>query len=116
LDDDDEEEGGEEEEHEDEIKNPYDDGEQIIEYDPDILVAALIRFMKDKDQRKKELESLHAKKAITKETEREKKERIAREGKKYWEKLTHVLPEHTLRIWKVLDKALSKYYSLLLER
>ena len=55
MDDDDEEEGGEEEEHEDEIKNPYDDGEQIIEYDPDILVAALIRFMKDKDQRKKEL-------------------------------------------------------------
>lgn len=29
---------------------------------------------------------------------------MAREGKKYWEKLTHVLPERTFRIWKVLDK------------
>jgi len=62
------------------------------------------------------IESLHAKRSVTKETEREKKERIAREGKKYWERLTHVLPEHTFRIWKVLDKALSKYYNLLLER
>jgi dynein regulatory complex protein 1 len=34
----------------------------------------------------KELKS--KKKHIKQETEREKKERIAREGKKYWEKLT----------------------------
>jgi hypothetical protein len=35
------------------------------------------------------------------ETARETKERIAREGKKYWEKLTQVLPEKTFRVWKV---------------
>ena len=31
---------------------------------------------------------MYSKKAKREETEREKKERIAREGKKYWEKLT----------------------------
>lgn len=50
------------------------------------------------------------------ESERERKEKIAREGKKYWEKLTQVLPERTFRVWKVLDRALSKYYELLQNR
>jgi dynein regulatory complex protein 1 len=103
-----------EEEGEEEDYMPEDEPE--IDYDPDLLVDSLIKFMSTQEQRKKELESIHAKKSITKETEREKKERIAREGKKYWEKLTFVLPEHTFRIWKILDRSLSKYYNLLLER
>jgi len=41
---------------------------------------------------------------------------LGKEGKKYWEKLTHVLPDHTFRVWQVLDKSLSKYYELLLDR
>jgi len=105
------EEEGEEEDYED-----VEEGEPEIDYDPDLLVGALIAFMKDTERRKKQLEEILAKRAIHKENEREKKERIAREGKAYWTKLTHVLPDHTIRIWRVLDKALSKYYSLLLER
>lgn len=34
----------------------------------------------------------------------------------YWTKLTQVLPEKTLNVWGTLDKSLSKYYTLLLER
>jgi len=59
---------------------------------------------------------MSTKRTVKQETEREKKERIAREGKKYWEKLTQVLPDRTFRVWKILDKALSKYYELLLNR
>jgi len=40
------------------------------------------------------------------ESEREKKERIAKEGKKYWEKLTKVLPDRTFRVWNVLSNLL----------
>lgn len=47
------------------------------------------------------IEKENTKKTANQETEREKKERIAREGKKYWEKLTQVLPERTFRIWNV---------------
>jgi len=50
------------------------------------------------------------------ETVKEKKERLAKENKRYWESLTHVLPDHTFRVWQVLDKSLSKYYELLLDR
>jgi len=42
------------------------------------------------------------KKKMKQESEREKKERIAREGRKYWERLTQALPEHSLRVWKVV--------------
>lgn len=38
---------------------------------------------------------------------------IAREGKKYWIKLTQVLPERTFRVWNVLEKSLAKYHELL---
>ena len=47
------------------------------------------------------LEKTTKKKTVKIETEREKKQRIAREGKRYWEKLTQVLPEKTFRIWRV---------------
>jgi hypothetical protein len=47
----------------------------------------------------KELQA--TKKPVKQETEREKKERIAREGKKYWEKFSQILPDETFRVWKV---------------
>jgi hypothetical protein len=67
-------------------------------------------FMANKDNRKKILgtfrililEMKSTKKAVKVESERDKKERIAKEGKKYWEKLTQVLPDETLRVWKVI--------------
>ncbi|KAL4463401.1 hypothetical protein ABPG72_011613 [Tetrahymena utriculariae] len=80
------------------------------------VVKFLQNWQANKDKRKERLEKESSKKAVKQETEREKKERIAREGKKYWEKLTQVLPERTFRIWNVLDRSLSKYYELLLDR
>lgn len=80
------------------------------------MIDYLLNFINNKDTRKATLDQMNKKKAIIQETQKEKKERIAREGKKYWEKLTQVLPEKTLKVWKILDKQLSKYYNLLLER
>jgi dynein regulatry complex protein 1 len=56
------------------------------------------------------------KKSLKQLSEREKKDLIAREGKKYWEKMTQALPDRTFRIWKVLDKSFSKYHDLLQSR
>lgn len=50
------------------------------------------------------LELQATKKSNKLESEREKKERIAREGKKYWEKFAHILPDETFRVWKVYSK------------
>jgi dynein regulatory complex protein 1 len=45
---------------------------------------------------------MSTKKATKKETQREIKERLARDGKHHWERLTQVLSEETFRVWKVL--------------
>jgi len=50
------------------------------------------------------------------ETEEQKKERTKREEKKFWEKMTTVLSESKQSVWHALDKALSKYYALLVDR
>ena len=120
------------------------DSDDMIDIRNDII-DLLTEFMKTKTERKKALgylivliivfkeyiylELQATKKPVKQETERERKERIAREGKKYWEKFSQILPEETFRVWKVLylitkkqkvfqmlDLALSKYYQLLLDR
>ncbi len=80
------------------------------------MIDYLEEFMTNKEKRKKTLEQMNQNKVVNQESDREKKERIARQGKMYWTKLTQVLPEKTLNVWGTLDKSLSKYYTLLLER
>lgn len=71
--------------------------------------------MSGREDRKKMLERT-TKKSLKQLSQREKKDLIAREGKKYWEKMTQVLPDRTFRIWKVLDKSFGKYHDLLQSR
>jgi len=110
----DEEEG--ENEGEEAENNEYED-EDDFEYDPDAIIDALTKFMERKQgQTDTQTESYSPKKMSSKTIERERKEVDLHEEKVLWEKLTHVLPDHTFRIWGVLDKSLSKYHDLLLER
>lgn len=98
-----------------EEEEPRVDLKSDFKVDSVLVVDFLVDWMNNKEERKRMLERT-AKKSLKQLSEREKKERIAKEGKKYWEKLTQVLPERTFRIWKVLDKSLTKYYELLLAR
>ena len=50
------------------------------------------------------------------ETEDQKKERVKKEERMFWEKMTSVLDDKKLSTWKALDKALTKYYALLVDR
>ena len=50
------------------------------------------------------------------ETEEQKKERIKREERIFWEKMTTVLSDSKQSVWQALDKALGKYYGQLVER
>lgn len=56
------------------------------------------------------------KKKTNYETEDQKKERVKKEEKIFWERMTTVLSDKGLSVWKALDKALTKYYSLLVDR
>jgi len=110
------EEGEEEAEEAEEAEEEYDDEDGEIEYDPDAVIDALTKFMEAKQGNKDDADLSPTRAAIARTAERERKEKDAKEEKVIWEKLTHVLPDHTFRIWGVLDKSLSKYHDLLLER
>jgi len=84
--------------------------------DPDAVIEALTKFMEGKQGQKDDQDYSPRRKAIAQSIERERKEKDAKEEKIVWEKLIQVLPDHTFRIWGVLDKSLSKYHDLLLDR
>lgn len=50
------------------------------------------------------------------QTEEQAAERQKRDERVYWERMTKVLSDKGLSIWNALDKALSKYYALLVDR
>lgn len=49
-------------------------------------------------------------------SEEEQQKRKKRDEKVYWERMTKVLSDKGHSVWKALDKALTKYYALLVER
>lgn len=87
--------------------------------DNDDIIGIMKDFHRKREERANNAELLgnpRMKKRSNFETEEQKKERIKREERIFWEKMTTVLDEKKLGTWKALDKALSKYYSLLVER
>ena len=94
-----------------------DDDSLVI--DNDDIIQVLKDFHRKREERANNAELLgnpRMKKRSNFETEEQKKERIKREERIFWEKMTTVLDEKKLSTWKALDKALSKYYALLVER
>ncbi len=90
-----------------------------LNLDPDHLTAALALFHKTREDRAVENEinaPSKAKKKSNFETEEQKAERQKRKQQIYWEKMTTILSSQKLSVWKALDKALSKYYQMLVER
>lgn len=95
------------------------DDDESMNVDPDEIIVILKDFHKKREDRANNAELMgnpRMKKRSNFETEEQKKERIKREERIFWEKMTTVLDEKKLSVWRALDKALSKYYSLLVER
>lgn len=93
--------------------------DDVLVIDNDDIINVLKEFHRKREERANNAELLgnpRMKKRSNFETEDQKKERIKREERIFWEKMTTVLDDKKLGTWKALDKALSKYYSLLVER
>jgi dynein regulatory complex protein 1 len=93
--------------------------EDALSIDNDDIVGVLKDFHRKREERANNAELLgnpRMKKRSNFETEEQKKERIKREERIFWEKMTTVLDDKKLSTWKALDKALSKYYQLLVDR
>jgi hypothetical protein len=87
--------------------------------DNDDIVIVLKDFHKKREERMNNAELLgnpRMKKRSNFETEEQKKERVKKEERMFWEKMTSVLDDKKLSTWKALDKALTKYYALLVDR
>ena len=98
-------------------QNPVDDDNLVI--DNDDIVIVLKDFHKKREERMNNAELVgnpRMKKRSNFETEEQKKERIKKEERMFWEKMTSVLDDKKLSTWKALDKALTKYYALLVDR
>ena len=93
--------------------------EDALLLDNDDIVGVLKDFHRKREERANNAEMLgnpRMKKRSNFESEEQKKERVKREERIFWEKMTTVLDERKIGTWKGLDKALSKYYSLLVDR
>ena len=93
--------------------------DDVLHIDMDEVIDILKDFHRKREERANNAELLgnpRMKKRSNFETEDQKKERIKREERIFWEKMTTVLNEQKLSVWRALEKALSRYYSLLVER
>lgn len=86
--------------------------------DPEHLVAALAYFHKTRETLAVEdgVNASSKKKKSNFESEEQKNERLKRSQQIYWEKMTTVLSSQKVSVWKALDKALTKYYQMLVDR
>ena len=97
---------------------PLGDDDPLL-IDNDDIVGILQDFHNKREAKANNPETVgnpRMKKRSNFETEEQKKERIKREERIFLEKMTTVLDDKKISTWKALDKALSKYYSLLVER
>jgi dynein regulatory complex protein 1 len=87
--------------------------------DNDDIVSVLKEFHKKREERANNADLVgnpRMKKRSNFESEEQKKERIKREERIFWERMTTVLDDKKISTWKALDKALTKYYALLVDR
>lgn len=97
--------------------DPVDDDNLVI--DNDDIVLVLKEFHKKREDKMNNADVVgnpRMKKRSNFETEEQKKERVKKEERMFWEKMTSVLDDKKLSTWKALDKALTKYYALLVDR
>ena len=88
--------------------------------DMDDVTEALQEFIQVRDDMIDNADPLGGNPALKKksnfQTEEQAAERQKRDERIYWERMTKVLSDKGLSIWRALDKALAKYYALLVDR
>ena len=97
--------------------DPVDDDNLVI--DNDDIVLVLKEFHKKREDKMNNADLVgnpRMKKRSNFETEEQKKERVKKKERLFWERMTSVLDDKKLSTWKALDKALTKYYALLVDR
>ena len=89
-----------------------------LNLEPENVVNALKEFeeLRKKKAEEAALGGTTRKKAKTMETEEQRKATEKIKQKLYWEKLTNILDPMKLSVWRALDKALAKYYQMLVNR
>lgn len=94
--------------------------DEILNINQDDIVEILRDFQVKREDRINNAEVFGGnprnKKRSNFETEEQKKERMKKEERVFWEKMTTILSDSKQSVWKALDKALSQYYSMLVER
>ena len=107
-----------------EATHEEEDGEEEdpnkLKLDLTLLVPALQKFHKDREDQAVQKGLQNMGKAQKKNTKFQDKaadaEREKKKAKFYWERMTTILSEQKRSVWSALDKALTKYYQMLVDR
>lgn len=106
-----------------EKKDSDSDQEEKDPTQPDMNLDDVVEVLQEFNQKREEklnsqdlLVNPALKKKSNFQTEEQKLERQKREEKVFWERMTKVLSDKGHALWRALDKALTKYYALLVER
>ena len=103
---------------EDEFQEEREEGMPDLDYDD--VTEALEEFIRKRDEELLNDNNVGGNPSLKKksnfQTEEQAAERQKKEERIYWERMTKVLSDKGLSIWKALDKALAKYYALLVDR
>ena len=91
----------------------------VLNLDADLLTQALQEFYHKKEEKQVNDQVIHGAKSRKKSNFESEKDQDDRERKKQeilWSKMTNVLPPQKLSVWRALEKALGKYYQMLVDR
>jgi len=103
------------------FRGQEDDDETML-IDADEVLDLLRDFIEEKENLNIAAEAAPDKKKkssrtmVGSESEQERRARVRKEYKRFWERLSHVIPDIHFRVWKALDTFLKQYYGLLQNR
>lgn len=103
----------------DDMEEADEDDEELVEIEEEDIVEILRKFQANREEAIKNAAVTgkpQTQKQSVIDSEDTKKEDLKHKEKKFWQDMTTVLSERKLRVWNALDKALAKYYNLLVQR
>lgn len=98
------------------------DDDETMFIDGDEVLDLLREFIEEKENLNIAAEAAPDKKKkqsrtqLGSESEADRRARVRKEYKRFWERLSHVIPDIHFRVWKALDSFLKQYYNLLQNR
>eukprot|EP00921_Rhytidocystis_pertsovi_P001099 GHVQ01001868.1.p1 GENE.GHVQ01001868.1~~GHVQ01001868.1.p1 ORF type:complete len:387 (+),score=58.10 GHVQ01001868.1:461-1621(+) len=98
-----------------------DEDDETVYVDADDVLKLVKDFLREKENARiadvsPDIKKKKSGRQIGSETETDVRARKRREERRFWERMSHVLPDVNMRLWKALEEFLRRYYKELKDR